>query len=978
MGDERDPAVSGLEATAALPPSHATLDTLPAMPAKVSPVSSASPESLAATVAPGSDSASGTTRPVIRGPAQGEALDPGDTLGRYVVLSRLGAGGMGEVYAAFDPELDRRIALKVIRTFAGRAPAPEVVASARTRLVAEAQALAKLAHPNVVAVYDVGTVGEDVYIAMEYVAGITLTAWRTGERTWREIVEAFVAAGRGLEAAHAAGIVHRDIKPDNIIVGKDGRVRLLDFGVALAGRRDDDTSSLVGTPAYMAPEQFLGGELGPHTDQFSFGVALFEALWGVRPFPGRSVLEVSDAVCAGKIRDVDDGDVPAWLRAAVLRALEVRPADRHASMAAMLAALTPAPPAPPARRRWPWVAALGGTAIAASLIAVTAKNAARIEPCTGFEDELTAVWGPARKRDVARMLEPGNRDSWRAVERVFDDYAAAWVEHKVAACRATQVVGDQTEETLRARNACLDARRRELDATVTVIGAGGAPLRHAIEMATGMHSIAHCDNLTALGRGAPPAGANPDEIRAIQDDVAMLNALRSGAAYAKARTVADALAVRAERAGWTSVVSHALVERGLVESLEGDPGRARETLFEALRRGDEADDPRRQAEAWIGLVGVEASGMSQPTEAMRWSRHAETALAKAGGDAEMQGQLLHNTATALLRLERHADALDHEQQARALLERALGERHYRIALQRSAIATAYRRLGKIDQAIAEGRAALALAEQVLGANHPALATTLDSLALSLDEAERFGEARALLDRALALRRAELGPGHRSVATTLVHLAALDRHAGDFATSDRRLQEAYDIRVGALGLAHPDVTRTLYHKLLDRAGRGLDGEALDLARDIVVRLLTQLDAVELASALGVQCELQRRTGFHEAAEQSCADAVAALGTDPEPARALYVHVYAARAALDLGDVAAARTHVASARAAYPRVAQSRRMAAAFISWAAAHVAAIDLQLDVAYREAVAARDAFASFGRQRIFYLADLEATFGLN
>jgi eukaryotic-like serine/threonine-protein kinase len=241
-------------------------------------------DDLAETLAPGDISSSQRVTVRQRQRAEGEALGPGDMLGRYVVLARVGAGGMGEVYTAYDPELDRKIALKVIRPTDDDAPnATGRASGGRGRLIAEAKALAKLAHPNVVAVHDVGSYRDDVYIAMEYVEGITLTAWAVGERSWQEIVEVFAAAGRGLAAAHAEGIVHRDVKPDNILIGKDGRARMIDFGVAVATRRsspDLAESALVGTPAYMAPEQFLGDELGPHTDQFSFGVALYEAAAG--------------------------------------------------------------------------------------------------------------------------------------------------------------------------------------------------------------------------------------------------------------------------------------------------------------------------------------------------------------------------------------------------------------------------------------------------------------------------------------------------------------------------------------------------------------------------------------------------------------------------------------------------------------------------------------------------------------------------
>ncbi len=206
---------------------------------------------------------------------------------RYILDRILGRGGMGVVYAARDPKLGRDVAIKVLRTELARDP------ELARRVTHEARVMAKISHPNVLGVFDVGTVGDQVYISMELVAGASLRGWLDARpRSIAEIVEAFVAAGRGLVAAHAAGVVHRDFKPDNVLVGADGRIRVTDFGLA---QELGDDGPLGGTPAYMAPEQFAGGTVDGRTDQFSFCVTLYEALYGQRPFAGTTYDEVAAA-----------------------------------------------------------------------------------------------------------------------------------------------------------------------------------------------------------------------------------------------------------------------------------------------------------------------------------------------------------------------------------------------------------------------------------------------------------------------------------------------------------------------------------------------------------------------------------------------------------------------------------------------------------------------------------------------------------
>jgi serine/threonine protein kinase/formylglycine-generating enzyme required for sulfatase activity len=298
-------------------------------------------------------------------------LDTGARIGRYVIIERVGTGAMGVVYGAYDPELDRKVALKLIK------PGQGVKDTARARLLREAKAIARLQHPNVVAVHDVGIIDDQVFLAMEFVAGGTIKSWLAETpRSWREILGVFIAAGRGLAAAHAAGLVHRDFKPDNVLLDKEHRPRVVDFGIARqAGAGDDElasetgdvisqdgtetlrdssgrhalatltkTGTWVGTPAYMAPEQFLGERGDERSDQFSFCVALYEALYGERPFAGDDMLSISVNVTTEQLRpQPKDRGVPAWVRRVILRGLRATPSDRWDAMPELIAALSSDP-----------------------------------------------------------------------------------------------------------------------------------------------------------------------------------------------------------------------------------------------------------------------------------------------------------------------------------------------------------------------------------------------------------------------------------------------------------------------------------------------------------------------------------------------------------------------------------------------------------------------------------------------------------
>ena len=349
--------------------------------------------------------------------AQVASLDPAPgKLGRFNVLRTLGEGGMGVVYAAYDEELDRKIAIKVLRDSSQGS-------DARARMLREAQAMARLSHPNVVQVHDVGEHAGQIYVAMEFVKGTTLRAWLEEQpRTWQQIRDMFVQAGRGLAAAHAEGIVHRDFKPDNVLVGTDGRARVADFGLAGAGGPPPGASgeapvpslgrgsafstsltmagTIMGTPAYMSPEQHNGAATDARSDQFSFCVALWGAVYGQQPFAGESVIDLAEAVTTGAlVEPTSRGQVPDWLHAALLRGLATEPAARFATIDALLAAITVDLAAPRVAGRWRWItAALVAAALTAGGFTLATRER---DPTIEELAAISALAGAAREAGAA-------------------------------------------------------------------------------------------------------------------------------------------------------------------------------------------------------------------------------------------------------------------------------------------------------------------------------------------------------------------------------------------------------------------------------------------------------------------------------------------------------------------------------------------------------------------------------------------------
>jgi eukaryotic-like serine/threonine-protein kinase len=573
----------------------------------------------------------------VDGESHPQAPAPGSAIGRYRVERIVGAGGMGVVYAAHDPQLERKVAIKLLRPSAA-------ASSRRDRLIREAQAMARLSHRNVITVYEVGAVGEQLFVAMELVDGPSLAGWlKERPRSWREVLDVFLEAGRGLEAAHRAGLVHRDFKPDNVLVSRDGRVCVTDFGLArLAGESDSGesepardspllasltrTGTLLGTPAYMAPEQLRGLPADARADVFSFCVSLYEGLFGARPFAGDTVEALARSIEAARIDPPASSETPGWVRQVVAAGLRADPSARPTSMRALLSALEHDPSARRRRRLWAG-AALVGIAAAVAIPLRLSQRQAVAELCQGGAREIGAMWDAARlKAAFLATGDPSAASSWTAAERALDGYSRDWAAMHRSACEATRVRGEQSEDVLDLRMSCLTERRRAAGALAEVMAtADRASLAPLVNAAQSLPALADCADLPSLrARLRPPSDPKVRaRVEELMGEAERLSLLRNLRRYGEARPAADKLLVEARAVDYPPLLSRALYWSSSVHFDNGDVPTSvvemREAAAAALRGGDDVE----AAMAWDALVEFD-----KPLR-RAWSDLADAALGRA-------------------------------------------------------------------------------------------------------------------------------------------------------------------------------------------------------------------------------------------------------------------------------------------------------------------------------------------------------------
>lgn len=746
--------------------------------------------------------------------------EPPRNLGRYSIDHVLGTGSMGIVLAARDPELDRAVALKLMH---------RGEADAQRRLLREAQAMARLRHPNVVTVHDVGECDGRVFVAMELIAGITLRAWlRQTPRRWREVIELFLDAGRGLIAAHAAGIVHRDFKPDNVLVGDDGGVRVADFGLA-STESDGRSGAFSGTPAYMAPEQHDGASIGPAADQYAFAASLWEALSGTRPFLGGS----RDALAAAKranCLEPTTGAAPRWAFALLRRALSPAPADRFPSMAALVSALERG-----LHRRRRAVAA--GVAVVA-LTAAAAAAVAVTGPATGPSCGLAAadverVWNPTAREVIRGAFAANQRPHAAAtlgrVLSALDHQAGRLGAARVAACEATHLRGEQSQAALDRRMACIDQRLDAMKALVTLFGRGVDDdiADHAYEAVIALPDADGCARATVATAGEPPAPIR-DAVAAARTRLAEANALRAGGKFADAVTTFVALVEEARRLAYPPLTAEVLSGRAHSIEEQSDAAAGDRAYREAAAAAAAAADDRLIADAWIGQLGLLSGEGGKPADALGHLSFAEVAVTRAGDDA-LREDFLVARSDVYDELGRYGEARADLEAARASVEaRGAGATpHAGRVLSR--LATMLYKMGENRAAIDLDRRVLALLSDALGPDHPKVSIVINNFAMHLDEAGDYDQARDLLDRSLSIKERTYGRDHPSVAMALANLGMVTHHLGHAREAATFNERALAIREKTLGPDHPTVATTLSNLANNLHYLGRNDEALVLHR-----------------------------------------------------------------------------------------------------------------------------------------------------
>lgn len=597
------------------------------------------------------------------------------TVGRYTLLRRLGQGGMGVVHEAYDPELDRRVAVKLLRPRRGGT-------TAHIRLLREAQALARLSHPNVVAVHDVGEDDGRVFVAMELVDGPTLKAWSEAEdRDWREIVETFVAAGRGLEAAHATGMVHRDFKPSNVLVPTDGPVRVVDFGLAnfFVGEPDLDegagearipsrfdglltgTGVALGTPVFMAPEQHAGLRVGPAADQFAFCVSLYEALYDERPFAAENSFALATAVLEQRPRRPASVSGPGRLLEIVLKGLEREPDDRFDSMSTLLEALRRVLGRRAAVRRW----ALGLGVI--GLLAVSpVVSFATSRACESGSEEIRSIWSDSQRDDIARSHEKVaslGGDGAPVLDRL-DDFAGLWVATRVELCSVHRQ-GELSDPLFDEGMACLDVRLAGFAEAVHQIETRSADELERAGVAVGkLASPDLCRTRAALL--ASGSGAGLDDRREVRRSIAQAEVEhRFGAAEEALASLDSLLKTSATEDGLAAEV---LLAKGQLQIEAGDFDDAAGTVDGALASATRARAEVIEAEAWTRRVYLdELNG----TPALRTLSIARASVDRLDPAIAPRALLLNNEGVALAM---HGNRLAAMAKFSAALETGVGTR----------------------------------------------------------------------------------------------------------------------------------------------------------------------------------------------------------------------------------------------------------------------------------------------------------------
>ncbi len=797
----------------------------------------------------------GECRAAVSALAMGEA--PAATFGRYRVEAVLGSGGMGIVYGGWDPLLERAVAIKVVRNTDDEA--------GRARLVREAQSLARLSHRNVCQVYDAGSDGDEVWVAMERIDGVTL---REYGRRGGTLIPALLDAADGLAAAHAAGIVHRDVKPENVLVARDGRGVVTDFGLArvapageLPSHGEPTASTLGGTPAYLAPEQLAGAPADARSDQYAWAVTAWELLVGERPVPG----------VASPPRAMS-----RHLASALRRALSQDPESRFSSMNALTSAIRP--------RKRRWLIALAASAALATLGAWMLGKPDALDPvatCELAADRVDAVWNAGRAAELRRAFVATNQgfaaESADRVAAVLDRYAIRFRRDTVEACQSTFVHREASERAFDLQSECLAHGLARVDQLIEQLShPDRETIVHAIDAAHSATSPGSCRDVPLLlAREEEPT--DPRTRAAIAGARAKLDqaaALDEVGRPEQSLAVANDAAAVAETTSYNPLRAEAAYRVGVELRALGDIKRAEPTFQRAAVDAEAGRDDRLAASAWTRLMSV-AGARADYDEALRRGEQAAAKLQRIGNPPDALGYFYAVRGSVESARGDLAGARTDLERALSVLE-PLGVDRPRVVSTLGSLARVYGELGRHDLALVTAERAARLAEEVMGPDHPSLAAPLQGLAFEQGHAGRHQMAIATLERVLAIRSHAFGDDAALLAGPLNDLAGELVAIGDTATAEARLERALAIDMKALGQDHPaTVGVEINLASLEISQRPRDAIA-HLEHALAVRIAKDPESTGVALALTRLADAERVVGERTAARKGYARAIALFG------------------------------------------------------------------------------------------------------
>lgn len=801
------------------------------------------------------------------GPASREApkVKPGNSLGRYVILRQLAAGGMSVVYVAYDPELNRQVALKVMRP-----GGPEGDVAASERLLREAQAMARLSHVNVVHVYDVGVVDQRVYMAMEYVRGETLEEWLgSAVRSWREIIRVLVRAGRGLAAAHAAGLVHLDFKPRNVLVGDDGEIRVVDFGLARPPRsmdsaggelqpkeadsevlRDLMTTSgrfiepitqyglVMGTPGYMAAEQLAGEGADARSDQFAFCVTAWVALYDGRPFAGSTTRELNHAVMIGKLDTPQDvRNVPIRIRRLLERGLNNDPDARHPALDELLDQLQ-AGQTHPLRKG---VLALGVLSLVGAAGYGFARTGSEGVKCEGGQELLDGAWDAETRAAVDAAIRSDSRrfaaDVAVAVTRSLDRWTADWTQMHRDSCQATHVRGEQSTELLDLRTRCLRRHLSELRAlTSTLLDADATTVEHATEAVARLAPVDECGNRQGLETTMRPPPADQEaQVEATFDRMAQALAKQGAGKYAEALVLALEGLLTSELLEYGPLQVFARhVTAGLLMEF-GDAAAAEAMFLEAIYAAERSGLDAKRLTMAVELTFVLGIRQGKPDRAHRMARMAAALAERLDAGPEQRARLLSNEGAVY-----GSEGRPHES-----IER------YLAAL-------------KIQEELPDGdQANLASIHLGLGASYHLMASYEEGL-------KHFERARELLSREYGEYHPRTAAAHENIGTAYQGMGRFEDAKRTFTKARKIYEDALvsDLQLASLfnslaaaheGLEEYDEAITYFERVVDTLGRaGNETATMAVAMGNLALVYVEIGRYEDAlTAFATQLPLMKR-------------------------------------------------------------------------------------------------------------------------